>query len=36
MSLLGILLYETCNALERLCCRWKFVTAQSGRNAVAF
>lgn len=35
MSLLGILLYEACNALERLCCRWKFVTSQSGRNAVA-
>lgn len=23
MSLLGILLYEACNVLERLCCRWK-------------
>jgi len=29
---LGILLYEACNALERCCCRWKFVTSQSGET----
>ena len=23
MSLLGVLLYEGCNAVERWCCRWK-------------
>lgn len=25
MSALGVLLYEGCNGLERLCCRWKAV-----------
>ena len=27
MSLLGVLLYETCNGLEQLCCRWKTLTS---------
>ncbi len=35
MSLLGIGLYELCNALERWCCAWKQVTAHSGRSGVS-
>jgi NitT/TauT family transport system permease protein len=35
MSLMGIGLFELCNALESWICAWKYVTAQSGRNDVS-
>jgi 4-hydroxybenzoate polyprenyltransferase len=32
MSLLGVILYESANALERWCCAWKFIGLRAGRQ----
>ena len=33
MSLLGVILYEAVNTLERWCCEWKYVTTKSAFQA---